>query len=167
MLTGHHHQRLSFLIKENDLDLSSQEFIDSYEEEFDENGNGNGIDNGIDNGEEFNSQMNFEKWTEVSGTIVLKDSASPAPCLESILQNLSLDQPTLSRSRKSPDLELVRRKNKNSINLNSWLSSAFQWEPTNRNNLVIDEGSTETRPLIIYVSKMKLIEKLTTVLGIK
>ena len=161
MLTGHHHQGLSFLIKENDLDLSSQEFIDSYEEEIDENGN----DNEIDNGEEFNVQMNFQKWSEANGTIVLKDSASPAPCLESILQNLSLDQPTLSRPPKSSNLELVQRKNKKSMNLNSWLSSTFRWEPTNRNNLVIDEGSTETKPLIIYVSKMKLIEKLTTILG--
>ena len=161
MLTGHHHQGLSFLIKENDLDLSSQEFIDSYEEEIDENGN----DNEIDNGEEFNVQMNFQKWSEANGTIVLKDSASTAPCLESILQNLSLDQPTLSRPPKSSNLELVQRKNKKSMNLNSWLSSTFRWEPTNRNNLVIDEGSTETKPLIIYVSKMKLIEKLTTILG--
>ena len=137
-----------FLIKECDLEDSSYEqFIDSGEDEKD-------IDNGI---------------------LVLSDTVTQ-PTLESLLNNLTLDKPIipsssscttstssfcipLSSSTYNRDT-LIRRNN--SI---SWLSTAFRYEETSEDNLVIDDGSTEVKPIILYASKMKLIEKLTSVLG--
>lgn len=130
----------SFLIiKECDLEDSSYEqFIDSEEEKW------SGDDEKNDEG-------------------VL---AVTQPTLESLLNNLTLEKPIIPSSIPQStcitnrDPTVIRRKN--SI---SWLSTAFRYEETTDDNLVIDVGSTETKPIILYASKMKLIEKLTTVLG--
>lgn len=142
-----------FLIKECDLDDSSYEkFIDSGEDEKD------------------NDNYNY------NGILVLSDKVTQ-PTLESLLNNLSLDKPiipsstttaiTSSSSSCTPpssstyNREPVIRQN-NSI---SWLSTAFQYEETSEDNLVIDGGSTEVKSIILYATKMKLIEKLTSILG--
>lgn len=130
----------SFLIiKECDLEDSSYEqFIDSGEEKW------SGDDEKNDEG-------------------VL---AVTQPTLESLLNNLTLEKPIIPSSIpqstciNNRDPVVIRRNN--SI---SWLSTAFRYEETTNDNLVIDVGSTETKPIILYTSKMKLIEKLTTVLG--
>jgi hypothetical protein len=132
----------NFLVKECDLEDSSfEQFIDSGEEKLSGDG----------------------------GMLILSDTVTQ-PTLESLLNNLTLDKPIIPTScnmqissseyiatNRDP---VIRRKN--SI---SWLSTAFRYEDTSDDNLVIDIGSTETRPIILYASKMKLIEKITTVLG--
>lgn len=87
------------------------------------------------------------------------------PTLESLLDNLNLDNPIIdSFNQNKVALSCIRMKNReNSI---SWLSSAFRWEPTSNSNYIIDVSSTNQKPIILYASKAKLIEKLTTILGI-
>jgi hypothetical protein len=130
------------LIKETDLEGSSyEEFIDSGEEKYDGD--------------------------EDEGGIMMNSAQEPT--LESLLNNLTLDKPIFPSTTalsSSPTTSAYNPSNQprrnNSI---SWLSTAFRYEETSENNLVIDGGSTDTKPIILYASKMKLIEKLTTVLG--
>lgn len=131
------------MIKESDLEGSSyEEFIDSGEERYGE---------------------------DDEGGIMMKSASDPT--LESLLNNLTLDKPifpnisnntALSSSTTTAYNTSTSIRRNNSI---SWLSTAFRYEETNESNLVIDSGSTDSKPIILYASKMKLIEKLTTVLG--
>lgn len=153
----------AFLIKESDLLESSgtfEEFVDSFTE-------------------------------EEEGEADLGALGEAPPSLESLLNNLSLDMPILSNKSTRALLKPESMTNITSTNTNtnisttttsntntnafqhhpnslSWLSVAFKWEPSNEHNFVIDSGSiNESKPIIIYASKTKLIEKLTTVLDYK
>ena len=141
-MLGHNYQNQKLLIKECDLEDSSyEEFIDSGE----------------------------EKWTNGDGVLILSDTVAQ-PTLESLLNNLTLDKPIIpslncqpaSQPHHSSAYRDYAKRRNNSI---SWLSTAFRFEESSGDNLVIDVGSTESKPIILYASKMKLIEKLTTVLG--
>lgn len=145
-------KKTTFLIRESDLETSSlyDEFINSEDEV----------------GEDSNSTI------DASSIIVPQSNQQPS--LESLLNNLNLDKPIIpvtSNSRQhdhnnsaskysQPTDQILQRKN--SI---SWLSSAFKFEVTSDDNFINDSGSTDTKPIILYASKMKLIEKLTTILG--
>lgn len=131
----------SYLIRECDLESSSyEEFVDS--------------------GDEVIGRESLEMLTD----------SNQQPSLESLLNNLTLDKPIIPTSIDTTSVHNLAPSNirersfsrKASI---SWLSSAFKWEPSDENNLVIDSGSTDTKPIILYATKMKLIEKLTTILG--
>lgn len=132
------------LIKESDLEGSSyEEFIDSGEERI-----------GCSEDDE--------------GGIMIKSAHEPT--LESLLNNLTLDKPIFPNSTalSSSSYTTSAYNTSNQLRRNnsiSWLSTAFRYEETSESNLVIDVGSTDTKPIILYASKMKLIEKLTTVLG--
>lgn len=143
----------SLLIRECDLDASGLS-SSSFEEFVDSSG---GSEDGL-------------RVVGSSSDIRIRNCALP-PTLESLLNNLSLDKPilfpmqstTLTGSRLQHSTTARRS---NSI---SWLSSAFKFEPTagNGNNLVTESGSIESKPIILYASRMKLIEKLTSVLDYK
>lgn len=86
------------------------------------------------------------------------------PTLESLLDNLNLDKPMIG-SYNQNQISLMGQISRGRENSISWLSSAFRWEPSTESNYKIDRSSTEHKPIIIYASKAKLIEKLTTILG--
>ena len=139
----------SLLIKESELEDSSYEqFIDSGEEKW------------------------FEDYEKDSGGVLVLSDTLTQPTLESLLNNLTIDKPIIPNSISSSTCINIREikrdpnivKRNNSI---SWLSTAFRYEETTDKNLIIDIGSTESKPIILYASKMKLIEKLTTILGTK
>ena len=118
----------------------------------------------------------FENFVDSSGgsedglRVVRNEDIEALPTLESLLNNLTLDKPILFPAQSStltgPNLQKnPETRRSNSI---SWLGSAFKFEPTAENvNLITESGSTESKPIILYASKMKLIEKLTTVLDYK
>lgn len=112
-----------------------------------------------------------EKWSgddEKDGMIVLSDF-NTQPTLESLLNNLTLDKPIIPicTPASSPHPTKNRDPTLRRSNSISWLSTAFRYEKSCDDNLVIDASSTDAKPIILYANKMKLIEKLTTVLGKK
>lgn len=127
-------------------------------------------------------ESSVEEFLDSSGAsgeelcIVKNDSDLP-PTLESLLNNLTLDKPsfyntsnTTSNITSNTASALFASTHSPSSNTKraSWLGSAFKWEPTQDGvNLITESGSTESKPIILYASKMKLIEKLTTVLDYK
>jgi len=150
MLSGAKPEKI-FLIKETDLNSSYEgEFIDSEAED--------------------------EDWDARKSFLVL-DKGTAEPTLENFLENLSVDKPKLSGGpatvalNSSPSSKAVISKTSESpsnachSSSSIWLNSAFKWEVSTESNFIIDQGSSESRPIILYATKMKLIEKLTTVLG--
>ena len=125
----------------------------------------------------------FDESSDSGGVVGLsrgEGMLTAPPSLESLLTNLNLEKPILSSANnannaKPPSFDASENsksciktdystRRNNSI---SWLSTAFKWEPTSSDNLIIDAGSTDSKPIILYASKMKLIEKLTTILDYK
>lgn len=139
-----------FLIREQDLFVSSSssydgEFVDSNDEEV---------------------AMDAEK------SFLLVQETTP-PTLEKVLQNLSVDKLSISEAstlqyvkpaRQPLSLTTPSSPDSCTTSIRSWLTMAFKWEPSTDANFVVDQGSLDSKPIILYASKMKMIEKLTTIL---